>query len=250
MPRLGGKQGKQPERNPWEEWEQHPVPPELVVSLLGTDRASTCLKAHWTRDEQVRLVLPDEQLILPATARPIPSEEWEASLSRVYPAENVPVVLAKTRGVWRFQDKDGPRLFIVQDGCSMSVPDDPRWQEHVQRTVARVLVDSVLRKVEEIQPGGAALLRQHPELLGQLVKEYAERLFSREGPETKLTAAPDAVPAQGEKLTQGTSTTVYVTRSGSTFHRANCRYVTESPSEVSRNDAEARGLRGCSTCRP
>jgi uncharacterized secreted protein with C-terminal beta-propeller domain len=44
--------------------------------------------------------------------------------------------------------------------------------------------------------------------------------------------------------------TVYITNSGSKYHREGCRYLSKSSVPISRSEAEARGYEPCSVCKP
>jgi hypothetical protein len=44
--------------------------------------------------------------------------------------------------------------------------------------------------------------------------------------------------------------TVYITRTGKRYHRANCRYLSHSKIPVSLNDAKAHGYTPCHVCNP
>ena len=48
--------------------------------------------------------------------------------------------------------------------------------------------------------------------------------------------------------TQTTSQTVYVTATGSKYHRSGCSYLRQSCYAISLNDAKARGYTACSRC--
>ena len=43
---------------------------------------------------------------------------------------------------------------------------------------------------------------------------------------------------------------VYITRTGTKFHRAGCRYLRHSAIPIRRSDAIAQGYEPCSVCRP
>jgi len=58
-----------------------------------------------------------------------------------------------------------------------------------------------------------------------------------------------------ERATQGRATQegsdiVYITRTGSKFHRAGCRYLRYSAIPIKRSEAIAQGYSPCSVCRP
>lgn len=44
--------------------------------------------------------------------------------------------------------------------------------------------------------------------------------------------------------------TVYITDTGSKYHRNGCRYLSRSQHAISKSDAQARGYGACSVCRP
>lgn len=44
--------------------------------------------------------------------------------------------------------------------------------------------------------------------------------------------------------------TVYITNTGSKYHRSGCRYLSRSKHAISISDAQARGYDACSVCRP
>ena len=48
----------------------------------------------------------------------------------------------------------------------------------------------------------------------------------------------------------GGSTTIYVTKTGSSYHRGSCRYLSKSKISISLIDAVAKGYSPCSVCKP
>jgi hypothetical protein len=48
----------------------------------------------------------------------------------------------------------------------------------------------------------------------------------------------------------GSGTTVYITKSGTKYHRAGCRYLSSSRIPISLGEAKARGYEPCSVCDP
>jgi hypothetical protein len=68
-----------------------------------------------------------------------------------------------------------------------------------------------------------------------------------------LGAAVVGVPAQQPAPQQQPQTkeqAVYITRTGKKYHRANCRYLSQSKIASTLKDAKARGLTACSVCKP
>jgi len=55
-----------------------------------------------------------------------------------------------------------------------------------------------------------------------------------------------------QMLKEGSSqeTTVYITKSGSKYHRASCRYLSKSKIPISLKDAKERGYSPCKVCKP
>jgi hypothetical protein len=48
----------------------------------------------------------------------------------------------------------------------------------------------------------------------------------------------------------GLEDTVYITNTGSMFHRGNCQYVQNSKIAILKKDAIAQGYTACSVCKP
>ncbi len=67
-------------------------------------------------------------------------------------------------------------------------------------------------------------------------------------PAQSPTVAPET-PAPSPKPTIATDT-VYITRTGEKYHRANCRYLSQSKIPVERKDAISNGYAPCKVCRP
>jgi len=44
--------------------------------------------------------------------------------------------------------------------------------------------------------------------------------------------------------------TVYITRTGSKYHRSGCRYLSKSKAPLALKDAKRRGLTPCKVCKP
>jgi hypothetical protein len=61
---------------------------------------------------------------------------------------------------------------------------------------------------------------------------------------TQMPAAAQPAPVQPAAVT------VYVTATGECYHRAGCRYLTNSASPISLQQAKAGGYRPCQVCNP
>ncbi|NMB46729.1 MAG: hypothetical protein GX998_10020 [Firmicutes bacterium] len=59
------------------------------------------------------------------------------------------------------------------------------------------------------------------------------------------------VTTQPEKPAEASETiTVYITKTGSKYHRAGCRHLSKGMIPTSLDDAKSRGLSPCSVCKP
>lgn len=61
------------------------------------------------------------------------------------------------------------------------------------------------------------------------------------------------VPAQQpapQQQPQRKEQTVYITKTGKKYHRAGCRYLSQSKIASSLKDAKANGYTACSVCKP
>jgi competence protein ComEC len=64
-------------------------------------------------------------------------------------------------------------------------------------------------------------------------------------------AAPVVAQAPApQQQPQSKEQTVYITKTGKKYHRANCRYLSRSKIPTSLKDARASGYTACSVCRP
>jgi len=69
------------------------------------------------------------------------------------------------------------------------------------------------------------------------------------GSATKASTAAPTV-AQPQPNLQESADTVYMTKTGTKYHRAGCRYLARSSIPISRKEAEARGYAPCKVCKP
>lgn len=53
-----------------------------------------------------------------------------------------------------------------------------------------------------------------------------------------------------DDYSEGSGVTVYVTDSGEKYHRANCKYLSNSKNAIDLEDAKNRGYGRCSVCKP
>jgi len=78
-------------------------------------------------------------------------------------------------------------------------------------------------------------------------------VFTTDGKTLTVNKKPSAPPAPVvvvPKPQPATSDTVYITRTGTKYHRLGCRYLSKSCIPISRSAAIAQGYTPCSVCKP
>lgn len=66
----------------------------------------------------------------------------------------------------------------------------------------------------------------------------------------KITSASADTNYKEETESESSSYTVYITNTGSKYHRAGCRYLRQSQHKISKEEAESEGYTPCSVCNP
>lgn len=94
----------------------------------------------------------------------------------------------------------------------------------------------------------AALKKRVVDLEQQLAAKTAAPLPLTRG--TSPTTQPPPVAPEPVKPKPADTTTVYITATGSKYHRAGCSYLRSSSIAVPRSEAIARGMGPCSRCSP
>ncbi|MCQ4635945.1 hypothetical protein NE619_04335 [Anaerovorax odorimutans] len=85
---------------------------------------------------------------------------------------------------------------------------------------------------------------------GKKVK-YKMRAYKKKGGKTVYSAYSKVRTATPKAKKQSSSgKTVYITKTGSKFHRGSCRYLSRSKIAISRSEAVAQGYDPCKVCRP
>ena len=67
---------------------------------------------------------------------------------------------------------------------------------------------------------------------------------------SKAATAKSTTPKAASPLTDNQSVTVYITDTGSKYHRAGCKYLKKSKHAISLKDAKAQGYGPCGICNP
>jgi hypothetical protein len=79
-------------------------------------------------------------------------------------------------------------------------------------------------------------------------QEESKRIVPIESSRQVEKKQAEIVPQQSQAT--DTEEIVYITRTGSKYHRASCRYLSKSMIPISLKDAKARGYTPCSVCQP
>lgn len=83
-------------------------------------------------------------------------------------------------------------------------------------------------------------------------KEEAERIAAEQAAQAEAEQAAQAeaerVATEQQAAQNEQSQTVYITNTGSKYHRSGCQYLKKSQIGISLNDATARGYTACSKC--
>lgn len=80
------------------------------------------------------------------------------------------------------------------------------------------------------------------------VSEYSTETRATATP--RPTARPTATPKPTAAPTSKDSYTVYITRTGSKYHRDGCQYLRSSKIEIDKKEAIENGYTACSKCKP
>jgi len=119
--------------------------------------------------------------------------------------------------------------------------------------------DGLFVNLEIVRQGYGHAYTRFPFQYMELFRDAERRAREAErglwAPDVGLAPSSDASmenPAVGNSgsQTQADDATVYMTNTGSKYHRADCRYLSKSKIPISLQDAKARGLQPCSACRP
>ncbi len=99
----------------------------------------------------------------------------------------------------------------------------------------RVIDGQVMVPVRDVAEALGAEVRWEP-------GESCVYITTEDGAE--VASAPAKAPAEKQEVT------VYITKTGSKYHRLGCKYLSKSCIPISLEDAKARGYGPCSVCGP
>jgi micrococcal nuclease len=113
------------------------------------------------------------------------------------------------------------------------------------RTLAYVYAEGVFVNAEMVRAGFAKVLTIPPDVLHAEMFDKCQEEARAAG--VGLWATGDAQPLVSA-TPQTESAKYYITKTGSKYHRAGCRYLSKSAFEITREDAIAQGYAPCSVC--
>jgi len=145
----------------------------------------------------------------------------------------VPVLLNTHSGL--MHDK-----FLVADGASIATGSFNWTKAAIERNDENLVVFIG-------EPAVAGVFALHFESMWTDTARFAP-LVPRAGAGQGGEDRPAVAPA--EKTAGADTETVYITRTGSKYHRAGCRHLAQSSVAISRKEAEARGYAPCKVCKP
>lgn len=90
-------------------------------------------------------------------------------------------------------------------------------------------------------------IREYEQLVAEAEQKRQEEAARQASEANKRVK--DAEKAKSN-ASQKNSYTVYITRTGSKYHRAGCRYLRQSQIAIDRNAAINQGYDACSVCNP
>lgn len=140
-------------------------------------------------------------------------------------------------------------LDSVINGRTVRLEYGPERTDKYGRLLCYVYVnDTLLVNQEIIARGyGTAYLRFPHKLEAQFLES---ELAARRAPIGMWASPRAARPAVKATAAPTTDETVYITKTGSKYHRATCGYLRKSAIPISKKDAIGRGYTACSKCNP
>ncbi|MCK4825366.1 thermonuclease family protein, partial [bacterium] len=140
---------------------------------------------------------------------------------------------------------------------------DVEPRDRYGRLLAYVFTDSLFVNAELIRKGYAQVMTvppnvRHVEEFVRLQREARRAGEGLWGFETEAQAAPFLVQVAGnpgvstfvDRSDDDESTIVYITRTGTKYHQADCHHLRHSSIPITLVEARKRGYSACSACKP
>eukprot|EP01017_Pseudomicrothorax_dubius_P017939 TRINITY_DN2003_c0_g1_i6.p1 TRINITY_DN2003_c0_g1~~TRINITY_DN2003_c0_g1_i6.p1 ORF type:complete len:295 (-),score=71.09 TRINITY_DN2003_c0_g1_i6:984-1868(-) len=125
------------------------------------------------------------------------------------------------------------------------------WKNEFSESQMRSLEDRLTRKIEESNEHIPEAVANLNEKLGQATRRI-ERLEQHQNEVASIRSTPhyqsDLISLNSMRQPPAVGTTVYMTYTGSCYHRENCKSLNSSKYPLSMQEAISRGLRKCLRC--
>jgi micrococcal nuclease len=117
--------------------------------------------------------------------------------------------------------------------------------------------DGLLVNLEAVRQGYAKIHAEpaceHIELLRhyeQRAREARKGVWALPSSQDQRSATPSSRPAKAKAAPKGEDITVYVTKTGTKYHRKGCQHLRKSSRAITLKEALAKGYEPCSRCKP
>lgn len=193
-----------------------------------------------------------QQTITTTVTRVVDGDTIETPMGKVrFIGMDTPETVHPDRGVepWGPEASEFTKK-LLPPGTPVTLKLDVQPKDHYGRLLAYVyMTDGRMVNALLLKAGLAQLMTippnvAHVDEFRQLQTDAREAHRGMWGTqEVSASRAPPAIAKAG-------SDTVYITRTGSKYHRAGCRYLSKSCIPISRADAVAQGYTPCKVCKP
>ena len=155
----------------------------------------------------------------------------------------------------------GTRAYIFFDPADMTSVSEPDYKEFCDTVVADAKNNGYSHFTVDFQngtgivyPGCSAAMADYAYLddngqTGTLIYSISYQ----NGSITYITPTPEPTPTPTptpEPVSEPVGTTVYITNTGSKYHRDGCQYLSKSQISISLSDAKSQGYEPCKKCHP
>ncbi|MBI5778910.1 MAG: phospholipase D family protein [Planctomycetes bacterium] len=112
------------------------------------------------------------------------------------------------------------------------------------------------KNAEENNAENLLIIKDHPDLVKQYEanyfkhREHSEEYLTKNADTPPATKPPEAKDDSGTKKGDTEEVTVYITRTGSKYHRSECQHLAKSKIPIKLKDAKAKGYEPCKVCKP
>ena len=141
------------------------------------------------------------------------------------------------------------RTFLTNliQGKPIRLERDKEDKDKYQRLLRYAYINGIFVNAEMIKQGYAVTLFIPP---NDFCREKFTILETAARESKKGLWAPEAKDDSGTKKEDTQEIIVYVTRTGSKYHRGDCQYLSKSKIPMKLKDAKAKGYEPCKICRP